>query len=105
MSPSRNPTWARLKNMPPPHEEVIGIPRGQWDGREAFCHILKAVMIDGLVVGIYMYKSSLLAAATLDPISKVLALSSDVEEALSLLQCCVGVSSRSQRVSVDALCL
>lgn len=79
--------------------------RSMRDGREAFCHILKAVMIDGLVVGIYMYKSSLLAAATLDPISKVLALSSDVEEALSLLQCCVGVSSRSQRVSVDALCL
>ena len=52
-----------------------------------------------------IFDPSLLTAATLDPFGKLAALASDVEEALSLLQCRVGVSSGAQWISIDGLSL
>lgn len=47
----------------------------------------------------------LFAAAGLDPVGKLLALSPDVQKALSLLQCRIRVSPGAQWIAVDTLCL
>jgi hypothetical protein len=48
---------------------------------------------------------SLFTAAALNPFGETAALTPDVEEALSLLQRCVWVSSGTQGVSIDGLSL